>query len=70
MSYDPAVRDNFLEHFFFVKNLNRKKEIEAEKVGLSYHIISLDFNDINFEKLLFFSQKSIIIEKNVFRKNP
>ena len=50
--------------FFSLKILTARRKLKQKKVGLSYHIISLDFNDINFEKLLFFSQKSIIIDKN------
>ena len=47
--------------FFSLKILTARRKLKQKKVGLSYHIISLDFNDINFEKLLF-SQKSIIID--------
>ena len=54
MPYDPAVRDNFLEHFFFVKNLNRKEEIEAEKSRPKLPHYQLRFQRYKFRKITFF----------------
>ena len=38
--------------FFSLKILTARRKLKQKKVGLSYHIISLDFSDINFEKTL------------------